>query len=208
MAKHLEKPERGFVKITPEIESDTHLAALGNAFFEDNILHIDYLTKHDTNYMESVVRLFVLYLVARDHKISGFDDQPRKSFSLHDLKATAVRFFFPMKVTEDGKIGTRICVTGEGFRDYPERNLDFEAFIFDAIFSDLKKKEESFLLPRIQEYNKLAVALELSTDEKVLLTRAQGFMWAMFYTDKDLEKLIVDSYQKKAEYLPFELVLE
>jgi len=208
IAKHLEKSERGFVKIMPVIESDTPLAKLGNGFFEDNILHIDYLTKHDTNYMESVVRFFCLYLVAKNHKTSGFDDQPKKSYSLHDLKATAVRFFFPMKVTEDGKIGTRICVTGEGFRDYPERNLDFEAFIFNAIFSELKKKEKSFLLPRIQEYNKLAVALGLSTDEKVLLTRAQGFMWAMFYMDKDLEKLILDSYQKKAKYLPFKLVSE
>lgn len=208
IGKHLERTAQGFVKITQKIESDASLAELGNAFFEDNFLHIDYLTKHDENYMESVVHLFGLYLLAKDQKISDFSDRSKKSFSLHDLKATAVRFFFPMKVTEDGKIGTRICVTGEGFRDYSGRNINFEALTFDAIFSDLKKKEDSFLLSRIQEYNKLAVALELSTDEQVLLTRAQGFMWAMFYRDKDLEKMIIDCYRKKAEYLPFEVVLE
>lgn len=205
--KHLEQPAQGLVKITQKIESDTSLAELGNTFFEDNFLHVDYLTKHDENYMESIARLFGLYLLAKDQEISDFTDIPKKSFTLHDLKATAVRFFFPVKVTEDGKIGTRICVTGEGFRDYSDRNIDFEAFTFDAIFSDLKKKEESFLLSRIQEYNKLAVALELSTDEQVLLTRAQGFMWAMFYRDKDLENMIIDCYRKKADYLPFAIVL-
>lgn len=208
IAKHLEKPERGFVKITHAIESDTPLAEFGNDFFEDNFLYIDYLTKHDENYMDSVTRIFGLYLRAKDQKVSGFGDQTKKSFSLHDLMATAVRFFFPVRVTKEGKIGTRICVTGEGFRDYPGRNIDFEAFTFDAIFSDLKRKEESFLLPRIEEYNKLAVALRLSTDEQILLTRAQGFMWAMFYKDKDLEKMMMDYYLKKAEYLPFTLVLE
>ena len=116
LAKHLEKPERGFIKITPEIASDTPLAKFGNDFFEANFLYIDYLTKHDPNYLESAVHLFGLYLLAKDQKISGFTDNSKKSFSLHDLKTTAVRFFFPMKVTEDGKIGTRICVTGEGFR--------------------------------------------------------------------------------------------
>ena len=113
-----------------------------------------------------------------------------------------------MKVTEDGKIGTRICVTGEGFRDYSDRNINFEAFVFDAIFNELKKKEKSFLLPRIGEYSKLAMTFKLSTDEQDLLKRAQGFMWAMFYKDKDLEKMIIECYRNKAEYLPFEIVLE
>lgn len=208
IAKHLDQPAQGFVKITPEIESGTPLAKHGNDFFKDNFLYIDYLTKHHENYLESVSHIFGMYLLSKDQRISGFIDKPRKRFSLHDLKATAVRFFFPMKITEDGKIGTRICVTGEGFRDYSGRNINFEAFTFDAIFGDLKKKKESFLLPRIQEYNKLAVALGLSTDEQVLLIRAQGFMWAMFYRDKDLEKMIINCYRKKAEYLPFEVVLE
>jgi hypothetical protein len=48
----------------------------------------------------------------------------------------------------------------------------------------------------------------LSTDEQDLLKRAQGFMWALFYKDKDFEKMIIDSYQRKAKYMPFEIVLE
>jgi hypothetical protein len=89
-----------------------------------------------------------------------------------------------------------------------ERNIDFEAFTFDAIFNELKEKEDSFLLPRIQEYSKVASELKLSTDEQDLLKRAQGFMWALFYKDKDFENMIIDSYQGKAKYMPFEIVLE
>ena len=114
---------------------------------------------------------------------------------------------FPVKVTKEGKIGTRICVSGEGFIDYSERNINFEAFTFDAIFAEIKKKD-SFLLARIQEYNKLAATLKLSANEKDLLERAQGFMWAMFYKDMDFEKMLIDCYQRKAEYMPFEIKLK
>ena len=76
------------------------------------------------------------------------------------------------------------------------------------VFNELKKKKDSFLLPRIQEYNKLAVSLKLSTNEQDLLKRAQGFMWAFFYVDKDFEKMLVDCYQLKAEFMPFEIVIE
>ena len=33
-------------------------------------------------------------------------------------------------------------------------------------------------------------------------------MWAMFYRDKDFEKMLIDCYQRKTEYMPFEIVLE
>ncbi len=149
-----------------------------------------------------------MYLLAKGQKISGLVEKPKEKFSLHDLKATAIRFIFPSKVTKEGKIGTRICVTGEGFLDYSERNIDFEAFTFYAIFNEIKKEEASFLMPRLQEYNKLAVRLKLSTNEQDLLKRAQGLMWALFYNDKDFEKMLIDCYQKKAEYMPFEIVFE
>jgi ribose 5-phosphate isomerase RpiB len=208
IAKHLEKPERGFIKITNEIESDTALSKLGNEFFNENFLYIDYLTKHDESYLESITQVFGLYLISKGEKTTGFSDNTQKDFSLHDLKATAVRFMFPTKVTKEGKIGVRICVTGEGFRDYSERNINFEAFTFDAIFNEIKKEDASFLMTRIQEYGKLARELKLSTSENDLLIRAQGALWALFYNDKDFEKMLIECYQKKSEYMPFKIVLE
>lgn len=208
IAKYFAQTKGEFAKITSEIRADTALAKFGNDFFKENFLYADYLTKHSENYMESITHVFGMYLLTKDQKISGFIEKPKKRFSVHDLKATAIRFIFPVIVTQEGKIGTRICVTGEGFEDYSERNIDFEAFTFDAIFTELKKKEKSFLLPRIQEYNNLMGRLKLSTNEQNLLTRAQGFMWALFYKDKDFEKMIIDCYQRKAEYMPFEIALE
>lgn len=205
--KHFEQPGGG-IKFTEEIESKTPLSKLGNDFFKENFFYIDYISKQSEEYMDSITEFFGLYLIAKGQIISNFTEKPKKRFSVHELKATAVRFMFPVKVTKEGKIGTRICVTGEGFRDYSERNIDFEAFTFDAIFKEIKKEEDSFLLPRIQEYSKLAGSLKLSTDEQDLLKRAQGLMWAMFYKDKDFEKMLIDSYQKKAKYMPFEIVSE
>jgi hypothetical protein len=208
LAKHLEKPESGFIKIKTEIESNTALSELGNAFFRENYLYVDYLTKHDESYLESISQVFGLYLISKGESVSGFSDITQTKFSLHDLKSTAVRFMFPTKVTKEGKIGVRICVTGEGFRDYSERNIDFEAFTFDAIFNEIKKEDASFLMPRIQEYGKLARELKLSTDEKDLLMRAQGALWALFYNDKDFEKMLIECYQAKSDYMPFKIVLE
>jgi hypothetical protein len=207
VAMHFEQPKGG-IKFTSEIISNTPVSKLGNDFFKENFLYIDYISRQSEEYMDSITEFFGLYLIAKGQNISDFTEKPKKRFSVHELKATAIRFMFPVKVTKEGKIGTRICVTGEGFRDYSERNIDFEAFTFDAIFNELKKEEDSFLLPRIQEYNKLAVSLKFSTDEQDLLKRAQGFMWAMFYKDKDFEEMLMDCYQRKAKYMPFEIVSE
>jgi len=207
IAKHFEQPKGG-IKFTTKIISNTPVSKLGNDFFKENFLYIDYISRQCEEYMDSITEFFGLYLIAKGQKISDFTEKPKMRFSVHELKATAVRFMYPAIVTKEGKIGTRICVTGEGFRDYSKRNIDFEAFTFDAIFNELKKEEDSFLLPRIEEYNKLAGSLKLSTDEQDLLKRAQGFMWAMFYKDKDFEKMLIDCYQRKTEYMPFEIVLE
>jgi SepF-like predicted cell division protein (DUF552 family) len=134
--RHLEQAKGKFVKIITEIKSDTTLSKIGNDFFKENFLFVDYLTKHTENYLESITHVFRMYLQMNGHEISGFIEKPKKKFSIHDLKATAVRFIFPVLVTKEGKIGTRICVTGEGFKDYSERNIDFEAFTFDAIFNE------------------------------------------------------------------------
>ena len=63
-------------------------------------------------------------------------------------------------------------------------------------------------MPRIQEYGKFVRELKLSTDEKDLLMRAQGALWALFYNDKDFEKMLIECYQEKSEYMPFKIVLE
>lgn len=204
--KHFEQPKGG-IKFAAEIESSSSLATLGNDFFKKNKLYIDYISKQSKEYMEKILYLFELYLLSKGNDISGFVEKPRDEFSIHDLKATGVRFFFPVKVTEEGKIGTRICVSGEGFQDYEKRNIYLEAFSFHTIFNEILKKKDSYILPRVEEYNKLANQLKLSNNKEDLLKRAQGFMWALFYADENFEKILMDSYHDKKEYLPFKITL-
>lgn len=202
--KHFEQPKGG-IKFSTEIKSDSSLTTLGNDFFKENKLYIDYISKQSEEYMDKILYLFELYLISKDSEISGFVENPKQEISIHDLKATGVRFFFPTKVTEEGKIGTRICVTGEGFRDYEKREIYLEAFSFHTIFNEILKKQDSYILPRVSEYNKLANQLKLSNNNEDLLKRAQGFMWALFYADSDFEKILLDSYHDKEEYLPFKI---
>jgi len=204
--KHFKQPEGAF-KFTAEIESNSSLATLGNNFFKENKLYIDYISKQSKEYMDKILYLFELYLLSKGNEISGFVEKPREEISIHDLKATGVRFFFPVKVTEEGKIGTRICVSGEGFQDYEKRNIYLEAFSFHTIFNEILREKDSYILPRVRENNKLANQLKLSNNKEDLLKRAQGFMWALFYADDKFEKILMDSYNDKKEYLPFKITL-
>lgn len=155
--------------------------------------------------MDKILYLFELYLISKGCDIAEFVEKSREEISIHDLKATGVRFFFPVKVTDEGKIGTRICVSGEGFRDYEKRDIYLEAFSFHTIFNEILKKKDSYILPRVEENNKLANQLKLSNNNEDLLKRAQGFMWALFYADENFEKILLDSYHDKEEYLPFKI---
>ena len=204
--KHFAQSQ-GPIKFITEITADSTLSKIGNKFFTENFLHIDYLTKHDTDYIESVIELFSLYLKAGGEQISDFTEKPRKEFTVFDMKSAGIRFIFPFRVAEDGKIATMICVTGLAFQDYVKRDIKFEAFIFDAIFNEIKNKDIS-LLVKVKKYGKLIRELNLSTNDDDLLKRAQGFMWAQFYSDKDFARMLIESYQKKADYLPFKIMIE
>ncbi len=202
--KHFEQ-SKGGIKFATEIEPNSSLTTLGNDFFKENKLYIDYISRQSEEYMDKILYLFELYLISKDCEISGFVEKPKQEISIHDLKATGVRFFYPTKVTEDGKIGTRICVTGEGFRDYEKREIYLEAFSFHTIFNEILKKQDSYILPRVSENNELANQLKLSDNNEDLLKRAQGFMWALFYADSNFEKILLDAYHEKEIYLPFKI---
>jgi hypothetical protein len=144
IAKHFAQSQGG-IKFSNEIEVDTTLSKMGNNFFTENFLQIDYLTKHDADYTESIVELFSLYLKAKGQQIMDFTEKSKKEFTVFDMKAAGIRFIFPFRVLEGGKIATMICVVGLAFKDYVKRDIKFEAFIFDAIFNELKKKDSSLI---------------------------------------------------------------
>jgi hypothetical protein len=77
------------IKFKSEIAADTPLSKMGNDFFNENFLYIDYLTKHSPEYMDSIAGLFTLYLIAQDQNVQGYIEKPKRKYTLHELKATA-----------------------------------------------------------------------------------------------------------------------
>jgi len=125
--------------------------------------------------------------------------------AIHDVKAIAVRHIFPLRTNAEGKIGTLICASALGFKDYPERNVPVEAFTFQTVFNETKK-ENNFVFARVHEYGELAKSLRLSNNPEDLIKRAQGIYWALFYQNPEFEKLLLDAYSKDATILPFKIV--
>lgn len=76
------------------------------------------------------------------------------------------------------------------------RNLQLEGFIFNAIFADVKKDQDSVLLACLGEHAKLGKALCLSTDKEIALKRACGVLWALYYNDESFDKILREVYQR------------
>jgi hypothetical protein len=219
-----------YVQVVDEVPSQSQLGELGNTFVKENNLHLDYLSKvalglfDRTNpaanqpdavrerferakesgaFLDLVTDLFTSYLKSKGHGVSGWPEKPKESLPWSDLKTMAVRFFMPVRILDTGGIATRICVTGEGMIDYPLRNYQLEGFVFNAIFTDVKRHEDSVLIARLQEHAKLGKALRLSTDKDIALKRACGVIWALFYNDESFDKILREAYQRQKGYLPF-----
>jgi hypothetical protein len=109
------------------------------------------------------------------------------------------------KTRKGGKPEVRICVAGEGYKDYPDRNKKLEAFLFESVFNGLTKGK---LDKKIEEFMNIVARLNLSTDNDTAIKRAQGAFWWFFFQDKDFEKILLDSYNNKKDYLPFEITID
>jgi len=182
-----------FVQILDEVPSSGLLGELGNTFVKENNLHLDYLSKvgialvdtahpetfkpeaarerferakEQSVFLDLATELFASYLKSKGQDLSGWMPKAGPSLPWGDVKAVAVRFFMPVRIQDDGRIGTRICVTGEGMADYASRDFQLEGFLFN-------------------------------------LKRACGAIWALFYGDAALDKILRDAYLRRKSYLPF-----
>ncbi len=201
--KHFDSPAPPLL-FSEEIEGSEDLTRRVNIFFKENFLYIDWLSRESKDHRERLVDSVCDFLEAQNLRISDRRKTPKKAITLDELKAVAVRNIYPSRITTEGKLGTSICASAVGFRDYGDRFYELEAFAFQTVFNDVKKPE-SFILAQIGECTKTAKSLKLSTHDETLLKRAQGVFWALFYKNPDFEKLLLDAYQEKATYLPFEI---
>ncbi len=195
------KPEFAFLD---EVTGESDLTRLVNAFFKDNFLYVDWLSRESKDYREGLNDSVCAFLEARGQKISGVTMKPKTRVSLNELKAVAVRNIYPLRVTAEGGIGTLVCASALGYKDFPDRNVAVEAFAFQTIFNEMKNKD-SFIMARIHDYKELAKSLKLSTNPDDLLKRAQGVYWGLLYQNADFEKMLIQAYREKARILPFEV---
>jgi hypothetical protein len=202
--KHFLNPKPNFA-FTEEVAGQDDLTRQVNYFFKENFLYIDYLSRESKEYKEPLIDSVCAFLADRGWKISNFSPKPRTPLPVDDLKIVAVRHIFPLRTNAEGKIATLICASALGFKDFPGRQIEVEAFTFDAIFNEIKK-EESYILTRVRELGELARKMKLSDNNDDLIKRAQGLFWILFYSDPEFEKLLLKAYEVKARFLPFEVV--
>jgi hypothetical protein len=219
--------------ITKEIKSGKEITNLCNEFIKANYLTMDYLIRDVTasflknwdrstenpvevkqefkGYLSAnieslnpIVELFGLFIKSKNHGLISFTGQSKKNFTLEQMKAIAVRNIFPQRMTETGKPAIKICVAGEGFEDYPARDNLLEAFLFESVFNGFT---EGKLGKKIEEFMNTIPKLNLSTDNDTALKRAQGALWWLLFQDKEFEKILLDNYKNKKDYLPFEITV-
>ena len=235
--RHTVNQERNlyYIEIIEVIKSEKELSDLGNQFIAANYLYIDYFTKdlipaffkdqkksredpdslkqefnkyviENKEFLTPVVEMFGLFLQSKDHGLTGFAGQSKKKvFTLAQLKAIAVRNIFPNTMTSSGKPGIKICAAGEGYKDFPDRNIQLEAFSFESVMNGLKKSE---LYERIESFRNNIVKLNFSTDNETAIMRTQGAIWWEFFHDKEFEKMLLESYNKKKDYLTFVIKID
>ena len=235
--KHTPHPDRNlyYIEIIKEVKSGKEISDLCNQFIEDNYIYLNYFfkdlipsffknqnkSKKDPDALKQefnkfliekkeffipFVEMFGLFLKSKNYGLTGFDGQPKKKvFTLAKLKAIAVRNIFPYKMNKNGKPALKICSAGEGFKDFPDRNKQLEAFSFESVMNGIEKSD---LYKRIEALRNNIGKLNFSTDNEAVIMRVQGAFWWFFFHDKEFEKILLDNYNKKKEYLPFVIKID
>ncbi len=149
----------------------------------------------DTSFCNNVIVLANNYI---NKNIRDID-----SIEYSSIANLAVRFYYPIVITENDKINTKICVGIHGLKDYGgKRDYIKEAFAFSVIFSQLQENNEELYHEYIKTLKEVK-DMYLSSDRDTKLKRIQGAVWALLLHNKLLRKAIYSEYNKKKSYLPF-----
>jgi len=224
--------------IKKEIKDGEEISGLGNQFLKNNSLHVDYyvkdimaayLTNRDRSVQEPelvklgyktylkknkkqldpVIDFFGLFVKSKGHNVNDLVLPKKKTYTLIQLKSFAVKNIYPDSMFKGGKTGVKICIAGDGFKDCPEPNKELEAFSFSTIMNSMKEENSEFdLSGKLSNCSKVVKQLKLSIDNETAIKRAQGVFWALLFQDKDLDKLLLSSYNEKKEYLPFKITTD
>jgi len=131
--------------------------------------------------------------------------QAKDTVSMDDILNVAVKFFNLTGVTPVG-YSSRICVGINALKQTEKKRSPYlEAFAFDAIINNLNNERYPFYDDFIQSVHNV-YKLNLGIDEQEQLLRAQGAIFVQMFQSIELQKLILEEYERKKNILPFYLV--
>jgi len=131
--------------------------------------------------------------------------QAKDTVSMDEILNVAVKFFNLTGVTPVG-YSSRICVGINALKQTEKKRSPYlEAFAFDAIINNLNNERYPFYDDFIQSVHNV-YKLNLGIDEQEQLLRAQGAIFVQMFQSIELQKLILEEYERKKNILPFYLV--
>jgi hypothetical protein len=152
-----------------------------------------------------VVPVISRYLISKGHLVPFFKPEEDKPVTITEIQRTAVRFFYP-HLGRNGKMQFHICAGINGFKDFGgKRNLLVEAFAYAAIFNDLGTDSKVNLSTIFSKLLGKIMKLGMSNDKEVNVHRIQGAAWFEMSKDKNLEKVLINSFRVHKSLLPFKL---
>ncbi|MFL5538485.1 MAG: hypothetical protein ACJ8J0_05805 [Longimicrobiaceae bacterium] len=164
----------------------------------------DALLRSDPVFNAAVTETAGRFLAARGTRVRGFDpSRARPVVAAGEAMETAARFFYPDELLPDGTIRTHICIDLNGVRDSRRpRSPALEAFLFAAIQGEVHDGHHGLREDFVRVRDRMNAA-GLSADTTLLLSRAQGFMWAKMAESPALRETLRAAYDAWSGYLPF-----
>lgn len=127
------------------------------------------------------------------------------TITIDEMLNIAVKYFYIRHINKDGHYVGQLCKGINGIEETEEvRNPPLEDFCFSVIFSNYESEENKMyeeLINGIKDVYKL----NLGTDKKEKLLRAQGAMYMYMRHNETLKNLLIKSYHEQKEDLPFVL---
>ena len=127
------------------------------------------------------------------------------TISMDGLLNIAVKYFFIMKISEEGYYAGKVCTGINGIKQTEqERKPQVEAFCFTTIMNNYRGEQFNMygeFVKGIKELYKINLGIE--NDDRLL--RAQGAMYMFMRNNEKLKELLLFEYENKKEYLPFVL---
>jgi hypothetical protein len=165
-----------------------------------------------TRLNEIVLPMAARHLASHGMELHGLEGTLRQDandaltrFELDAATSVAARFFYPHEIGPGNKIQAHICAGINGLDDLQmPRHLALEAFVFSALWHDLRREGRGVRQEFMEELQRLA-GLDLSSNPGIRLHRVQGAIWAHMARSRRVRRALLKEYARMERWLPFSL---